>query len=181
MQKQYNWNFRGLRRVAAVLAFAAAMPLARAADVAPTRVDVSWAPAADLAEVKDNPMQRGWLRSDDWMKSLGDYLRKRADLVLPPGEQLQVSIRDIKLAGDFEPWRRPDAQDIRFLTDLHPPRIDLHYKLVADSGATIREGDAKLRDLVYLQRTVPNSTDPLRYDKRLIDDWLRKEFAHNQS
>ena len=145
----------------------------------PERVQVTWAPTETLSEVKDNPMQRGWLRPKDWTKDLGDYLRKRADLVLPAGEQLQVTIDDIKLAGDFEPWRRSAAEDIRFLTDLYPPRMDLHYSLTSADGTVIREGQSRLRDNAYLQRTVTTSTDPLRYDKRLIDDWLRKEFRRD--
>jgi Protein of unknown function (DUF3016) len=175
-------NFRVLRNVAAAfLVLAGSLASARDNASLPARVQVAWAPAETLSEVKDNPLQRGWLRPADWMKSLGDYLRTRGDVILPAGQQLQVTIDDIKLAGDFEPWRRAAAQDIRFLTDLHPPRIDLHYKLIANDGSTIREGQGRLRDLSYLQRTVPTSTDPLRYDKRLIDDWLRKEFVRRQS
>jgi len=147
-------------------------------NVPPSRVQVSWAPEQQLSEVKDNPMHRGWLRPKDWEKTLSDYISQRADRLLPPGEQLQVTIDDIKLAGAFEPWQGPDAQDIRFLKDIYPPRMDLHYKLTAADGTVIREGRGKLRDLAYLQRSTPmNSTDQLGYDKRMIDDWLRREFA----
>ena len=41
---------------------------------------------------------------------------------------LQLTIDDIKLAGSFEPWRGPDAQDIRFLKDIYPPSMNLHYR-----------------------------------------------------
>jgi hypothetical protein len=174
-------NFLLLRNAAAVfLVIGGSLPHVRASEPAPSRAQVVWAPVETLSEVKDNPLQRGSMQAKDWMKTLGDYLRARADVVLPPGQQLQVTIDDIKLAGDFEPWRGPAAQDIRFLTDLHPPRIDLHYTLLASDGSTIREDRSRLRDLSYLQRTVPTTTDPLRYDKRLIDDWLRKEFARRQ-
>jgi Protein of unknown function (DUF3016) len=148
----------------------------------PTRVQVAWAPTEQLSEVKDNSFHRGTLKPADWMKSLGDYLVRRGDVVLPPGDQLQVTINDIKLAGDFEPWRGPNAQDIRFMTDLYPPRMDLHYKVLSADGSVLREGDSKLRDLGYLQRTVNVfETDPLRYDKRLLDDWLTKEFRRSES
>ncbi len=175
-------NSRSLMLLATTFfALAAAGSAAHARAPLPDRVQVAWAPTAQLSEVKDNPMQRGWLRPADWQKSLGDYLRKRADLKLPPGEQLHVTINDIKLAGDFEPWRGPNAQDIRFMTDLYPPRMNLHYKLIGSDGATIREGDSKLLDMAYLQRTVPFNNDPLRYDKRMIDDWIYKEFVRNPS
>jgi DUF3016 family protein len=147
---------------------------------APSRVTVTWAPVDTLSEVKNNQMHRGWLRPEDWMKTLGDYMIRRGDLMLPSNEKLEVTIEDIKLAGDFEPWHSVSAQDIRFMKDIYPPRMSLHYKLISSDGTLIRESENNLLDLAYLQRTVPTNTDPLRYDKRLIDDWLRQEFARAQ-
>jgi hypothetical protein len=152
-----------------------------AAPALPERIEVNWAPDQQLSEVKDNPIQRGWLRPEDWQKTLGDYLRLRADRLLPAGQRLQIGIDDIKLAGSFEPWHGPAADDIRLLKDIYPPRIDLHYKLLAADGSTIREGTSKLRDMAYLQHAVANSSDAFAYDKRMIDDWLRREFARNPS
>jgi len=160
-----------------LLAMLALASTAAMANTDSSRVQVTWAPDQQLSEVKDNPMQRGWLKPKDWEKMLADHLAQRADRLLPPGEQLQVTIDDVKLAGSFEPWQGPAAQDIRFLKDIYPPSMDLHYRLLGADGATVREGHAKLRDLAYLQHTVPSSTDQLRYDKRMIDDWLRREFA----
>ncbi|MBS0438413.1 MAG: DUF3016 domain-containing protein, partial [Proteobacteria bacterium] len=60
-------------------------------------------------------------------------------------------------------------------------RATLHYKLSDANGATIREGDSKIADLSYLHRTTNiTSTDPLRYDKRMLDDWLDREFGKNK-
>ena len=160
----------------------AAVAAAQALTPPPERIQVIWAPTDKLTEVRDNQMQRGWLRPEDWMKSLSDDLRKRADRVLPAGEQLQVTINDIKLAGSYEPWRRSEQQDIRILKDIYPPRVELHYKLMASDGSTIREGDKKLVDGAYLQRSVAaDSTDPLRYDKRLLSEWVAREFRNKDS
>ena len=142
----------------------------------PERIQVAWGPTDKLSEVKDNPMQRGWLRPEEWQKDIGNFIRERADVILPPGQRLDITIDDIKLAGDFEPWHGSNAWDIRILKDTYPPRIDLHYRLATADGSTLREGSEKLRDMAYLQRTVTTSTDPLRYDKRMIEEWLRAEF-----
>jgi len=166
--------------VAGLLAVGASTALADA-DKGPARVQVTWAPAEQLTEVKDNPINRGWIRTSDWEKMLADHLRARADRVLPEGQQLHVAIDDIKLAGSFEPWRRPGMDDARIMKDIYPPRMRLHYRLLSNDGATIREGEAKLTDGAFLQRSPASSTDPLRFDKRLIDDWLRKEFAPARS
>lgn len=144
----------------------------------PQRVQLHWAPTDQLSEVKNNQMQRGWIRPEEWMKTLGDHLRARADKALPPGQQLEVWIDDIDLAGSYEPWRKPTAQDIRIMRDIYPPRLDLHYRLIDANGKVISEESRKLRDSAYLQKGILySSTDPLRYDKRLIDDWVRKDFG----
>lgn len=166
----------GRALAATALAFVAAAALARSAP--PDRIEVTWAPTKQLSEVKNNPSHRGWMRPNDWEEQLGDYLRRQADRVLPPGERLQVHVDDINLAGEFEPWHiEPGMEDVRIMKDIYPPRMDVHYKLLAADGHVIREGEAKLRDPGYLQRAVANTTDPLRYDKRMIGDWLRREFG----
>lgn len=166
--------------LAALLVLAAGVAGARE-DTMPARIQVGFAPDKQLSEVKNNPTWRGWMKPADWQKSLSEHLRKRADRVLPPGQQLQVTINDIKLAGDYEPWRGPNFEDVRIMKDLYPPRIDLHYRLLDADGAVIREGDSRLRDMSYLQRTVPFNNDALRYDKRLLDDWLNREFVRAQA
>lgn len=170
---------KGLLRVLAAMSLLSVMGGALAYDEAalPSRVQVTWPPPEQLTEVKDNPLHYGILRPADWMKALGDYLRVRADRVLPPGQQLQVTIDDITLAGSYEPWHGPALDDARFMKDVYPPRLKLHYRLMASDGSTLREGEARLIDLNYLQRTgIATDTDPLRYDKRQIADWVNHEF-----
>lgn len=183
-------NAQSLSRIRTLFALAAATLLLGACAAPaphekfmPDRVQVAWAPTAKLSEVRDNPIWRGWLKPEDWQRMLSEHLRKRADVVLPPGERLEVTVDDIKLAGDYEPWRGPNLQDVRIMKDIYPPRLDLHYRLLGADGAPIREGENKLRDMAYLERTLPASdtNDPLRYDKRMIDDWLRKEFGPPRS
>jgi hypothetical protein len=144
----------------------------------PARIQVTWAPVEQLSETGNNPPNRGWLRPDEWMQSLGDRLRKTADRILPAGQQLHVHIDDISLAGRFEPVNRPGQQDTRVMREVYSPWMNLHFALLAADGTTIREGAAKLADSSYLRRAVAaDPNDPLRYDKRMIDDWVRTEFG----
>ncbi|HEX6833792.1 MAG TPA: DUF3016 domain-containing protein [Rudaea sp.] len=159
-----------------IAAFALMALVATVALADPARVAITWAPTAQLSEVKDNPLQRGWMRPEEWQKQLADHIRAQADRMLPPSQRLEIAIDDIDLAGRFEPWRPAQAQDIRFMKDIYPPWAKLHFRLLDANGTTIREGSADLRDSSYLQRSMPTSTDPLRYDKRMFTDWLRKEF-----
>jgi len=100
-----------------------------------------------------------------------------AERVLPPGDRLDVTITDIKLAGAYEPWRGSRYDDVRIVKDIYPPRIDLKFVLSGADGRVIAEGERKLRDPGFLTRTIANTSDPLRYEKRLLDEWLRNELT----
>ena len=79
-------------------------------------------------------------------------------------------------AGSFEPWRGPQAADVRIVRDIYPPRIDLRFKLLDADGKLLREGSRQLRDATFMMRPDLYPNDPLRYEKTLLDDWLRAEL-----
>lgn len=70
------------------------------------------------------------------------------------------------------------ARDIRVMRDIYPPRITLQYTLKDADGRIVSEGDARLSDSGYLQGSgLLTNSDPLRYEKRLIDDWVKRQLA----
>ena len=115
-------------------------------------------------------------RADNgYLDTLKKYIEERAGKVLADGQQLQIVITDVDRAGSYEPWRGARLNDVRIVKDIYPPRIDLHFRLLDASGAVLREGDRKLRDPGFLSSGGnATSTDGLRYEKRLIDRWLRQ-------
>lgn len=167
-----------------MLTFAGSAGLAQAAPApaaaTASRVEVTWNPPEQLSEVRRSvrPQRQPPV---EWLEKLAAHLRQRADQILPPGEQLRVKFTDVKLAGDLEPWHGPQFDDVRIVKDLYPPRIDLHYQLIGSDGATLREGDDTLRDPAFLSRSNANDSDTLRYEKRMLDDWLRREFGGQQA
>jgi hypothetical protein len=139
-------------------------------------VDVRWTDPAQFSEIR-NSSNRWEAQRGNWVHELARYLRKRASARLPAGERLAVTITDIERAGEFEPWHGARGDSIRYMRDIYPPRIALDFKLVGADGSVLAHGSRKLSDLGYLQRAIrPTDSDPLRYEKQLIDDWLREEF-----
>ena len=43
------------------------------------------------------------------------------------------------------------------------------------------KGEHKLRDLSFMMNLRLNNNDPLRYEKTLIDDWMRKDVRPTKS
>lgn len=160
-----------------------AMTAAAAATQAPmsatpasqARVSVTYVDPEKFSEAREFGQQDRY-NDADYLKVLKSHLIKRATKILPAGDRLEVSITDIKLAGGFEPWHGPNLMYVRFMKDVYPPRIDLTFKLIGSDGKVLREGSRKLRNLGYLQSGLarPGDTDRLRYDKGLLDSWLRK-------
>lgn len=93
------------------------------------------------------------------------------------GLTLDVRMTNIDLAGEFEPWRGPQFDRVRIMREIYPPRVALEFRLTDAGGAVVKEGQRVLLDQVYLSSAALNNGDALYYDKLLLGDWLRREFA----
>jgi hypothetical protein len=112
------------------------------------------------------------------LQELRDHLLRRANSYVPQGQKLEITITDVDLAGEIEPWRSPQAHDVRIIKDIYSPRIDLSYRLIdSATGAVVKEGVSKLRDLTFTMNLHLNRSDARLYEKELLDDWLRTEFG----
>ena len=113
------------------------------------------------------------------LKGLSDHFA-RLGKDLPPGQDLRVEVLDLDMAGHIRPNFR-GRQDIRILRgNADWPTMLVRYTLESD-GKVIASGEDKLSDLAYLQRSNRYwDTDPLRYEKRMIDDWFKAKFVRRQ-
>jgi hypothetical protein len=96
---------------------------------------------------------------------------------LPPGQDLRIEVLDIDLAGRQIPSVRL-GRDIRILRGQADwPRIDLRYSL-EQNGQVIKSGEAQLAVMNYLDHTTRYfDSEPLRYEKQMIDDWFEKTIG----
>lgn len=145
-------------------------------EVAAGIVSVTHADPAGFSEARGAPHESGKARRA-WLDALSQHLSERAAAALPRGQRLEIHIADVQRAGGFEPWRGLRAAGVRVVRDIYPPRIDLSFKLRDERGAVLREGSRQLRDSAFLMRPDMYPNDPLRHEKALLDDWVRKEFG----
>lgn len=161
----------GPRRALAALLLA---PLALSAADATVKVD--WTDPAQFADTRQS-MCHSSTKPEEWLAELARHVESRAASLLAAGQRLAITITDVRRAGQCEPWRGPRGSDIRIIKEPYAPRIDLRYTLADAGGKVLREGKEQLRDLAFLQRGTLNANDPLRFEKRMLDDWLRKAFG----
>jgi hypothetical protein len=96
---------------------------------------------------------------------------------IPESMKLNIRVTDVDLAGDFELFRGPQADQVRITKGLYPPRIVLEFEILDSTAAVVKSGKRDLIDINYQLRSVYPREDYLRYEKDILRDWLRTEFG----
>ena len=156
------------------LVAATAAPAAKA-DKPASPVEVTFIAPENFTDAKEGALDSARGR-DALLDQLKAHLVTTAAQYLTTGQRLEIKVTDVDLAGDFEPWHGSTFNDIRIVKDIYPPRINLEFRLLGADGKVVSEGKRQLRDLGYLLTATLPASDPLRYDKQVLSDWLRQEF-----
>jgi hypothetical protein len=166
------------RVILALLGIALASPMTAPATESAdsSRIGVDWTDPAKFTEVRYSHAF-GQPKPEAWLAAMKTTVVRGADSLLKPGQHLEVTFTDVKLAGQYEPWRGPAYNDVRIVRDIYPPRIDLRFSLSDANGNVIASGERKLRDPGFLTRSTLNGSDSYRFEKRLLKDWLVREFG----
>lgn len=144
-----------------------------------TRTRVTYEEPDTFTDLRDGDFesQRGRQHTLD---ELSRHIEKRAASVLPEGYTLSVVVSDIDLAGDYEPWRTKFT-NVRIVRDIYPPRISLTYTLRDAEGQVVSEAQRDLKDTAFLQTLTIDRNDTLRFEKALIDAWIRTDIRRAAS
>lgn len=100
---------------------------------------------------------------------------------VPENTKLNIRITNVDLAGDFELFRGPQADQVRITKGLYPPHIVLEFEVVDSAEKVVKSGKRDLTDINYQLRSVYPREDYLRYEKDILRDWLRAEFGDLKS
>ncbi len=140
------------------------------------QVSVSWTDPAQFTEARyGRPFRQP--EPEIWLSEFQKLVVKQATAVLQPGQHLDVRITDVDLAGQVEPFRGSAATDVRVIKSIYPPEINLTFTLTGADGQVIQQGERKLRDVAFLDRGSASRSDTYRFEKRLLTDWISKEFG----
>ncbi|MES1194710.1 MAG: DUF3016 domain-containing protein [Opitutus sp.] len=171
-------NLTRLTRCALLLGLSAGGALFAAATKPASPVTVVFAHPEKFTDVRDNESDfENELGRERYLPLFQEFLQQQGASRLAPGQLLTITFSDIDLAGDFEPWRGMQFSDIRIVKDIYFPRLTFTFKLTDANGQVLKEGERKLQDLGYQMRLTRGfRDDPLRYEKDMLDDWLRDEF-----
>ena len=160
-----------MRKTHHLLAAALAAAALLAGGAARADVSVSFVKPEEFTDVPRNEIERERLQNEfaRYFATLGKQL--------PSGQNLKIEVLDIDLAGQLWP-RRGGGDDIRIMRGgADWPQMRLRYTL-EENGQTLRSGEERLSNMNYQQRMGRYSdSDPLRYEKQMVDDWFGKAIA----
>lgn len=107
------------------------------------------------------------------LKTLETHLQGLGKAYLPPNENLAIEILDVDLAG-AERFR--GTQEVRIQRGgADWPSIRLRYTLERDGRKEPSREDV-VSDMNYQWRPLPNTTEALGYEKRMLEEWFRNRF-----
>jgi hypothetical protein len=168
------WNKKGTKMKPLIRQLAVAAACLLSAGSALAGVTVNYIEPDKFADMPFTPWER-----EDVLKEMTEHFQKLGR-ALPPDQNLIVDVLDIDLAGRIYPGAR-SGHDIRIMRGgADWPHMRLHYTL-EERGTVVASGDAQLSDMNY-QQSFNRYTDgdPLRYEKRMIDEWFDKTILHKQ-
>ena len=156
--------------------FGLAAGFLRAADSPkPVRAEIVFDHPEKFTDVKDGymPTDKG---RDGILEQLRRHLVSQADYYIPEGCKLSMTFTDIDLAGDFEPWRGPTWSDVRIVKSIYPPAFKFTWTVTNSAGKVVKQGTEDMRVLDFEMIITLDGQDPLRYEKAILDDWMRSNL-----
>jgi hypothetical protein len=154
------------------LGLAAGALYATDSKAATSRITVAFDHPENFTDVKDRalPTEKG---RDEILSNIRNFVMDHADRILPAGDALSITFTDIDLAGEFEPQRGAQWDDVRIVKSIYPPAFNFTYTVTDASGKVIKQGTEHIRDMTFDTRITFDRGDPLHYEKDLLDDWMR--------
>jgi hypothetical protein len=149
-----------------------ALAACAASALASGKVQVQFVQPEKFADIRDQAFSR-----ERHLEQLRQLLERAAAPYVADDQTLKIDVLDVDLAGEPKPDAR--IHDLRVLRGKADwPRIDLRYTLETP-GRPARSGQASVKDMAYLQRGVGGLPvdEPLRYERRMIDEWFKAEFS----
>jgi hypothetical protein len=109
--------------------------------------------------------------------ALTSYFKEAAAEILPADQTLYLTITNVDLAGDVEYFFTAFPMGVRVMRDIYFPSIEFNYELRDAGGKVLKRGKENIKDLGYMFSGMAYiNNPPFDYEKRLIDDWFRKNF-----
>src|SRR5438552_15751100 len=113
------------------------------------------------------------------LDTIAKHLQSLGQRYLGGDQVLKVDVLDVDLAGEHRISRRR-GNELRIARGgADWLRMTLSYSLEVN-GAVLQSGSATIKDMDYMHHVAKyESSDALRLEKQMLDDWLNAQFDEN--
>jgi hypothetical protein len=95
---------------------------------------------------------------------------------LPDGDQLEIVVSDLDLAGEVNRMHNRQNQDIRIVKEIHWPRITFSYALKNAKNELISSGKEDVKDMGFMSSIGTYSAKTsFSYEEKMLKDWFRAQ------
>jgi hypothetical protein len=110
------------------------------------------------------------------LREIARFLERLGEQRLAPSQTLKIEVLDIDLVGEVNPMQASTPQ-ARVLRPGTWPRIRLRFTL--EEGGVVRaQGEERIADRDYQShRPMFSDSDPLRYEKAMLQEWFTRRVA----
>lgn len=135
-------------------------------------VTVTYPAKAQYTDAGSTPWER-----DANLQELQNYLQGLGLKYLPADHQLSIDVLDVDLAGNLRSVPpHGDKRVVRGRSDW--PRIAVRYTLSSSQGKVLQSAEETVSDMDYLHRMSDlKDQAPLRYEKRMLEQWFKQRFV----
>jgi hypothetical protein len=106
------------------------------------------------------------------LDDLQKFIVEQASQYLKEGENLEIRVTNVDMAGEFEPWT--DNPDVRSIRSPYFAYIAFGYRLTGADGKVIKENDnVRLTNHLLTPPNLPDRDEMEPYLRQTLRDWLR--------
>jgi hypothetical protein len=100
---------------------------------------------------------------------------------LPDGDQMEITVTDLDLAGEVNRRHNRQNQDIRIVKEIYWPRIVFSYTVKNAKNELISSGKEDIKDMNFMSSIGTYSAKTsFNYEEKMLKDWFRAQQKINK-
>jgi hypothetical protein len=137
-------------------------------------VEVNWDKPEKFTDIRPANESRHKYR-ERVMKHFAGFFADMAQK-LPEGYSWKVTVTDIDLAGEIDPFAGGAGQELRVVKDIYSPAIKFSHVLQDKYGEQILNQQEQLRDMSFMNSLRSyHSNEEFNYEKQMLLQWFSRD------
>lgn len=162
-----------MRKLALICSMVSLVSLAATTAYA-AEVEVNWDQPEKFTDIRPANESRNKYR-ERVMKHFAGFFADMAQQ-LPEGYSWKITVTDLDLAGEIDPFAGGAGQELRVVKDIYSPAIKFSHVLQDKYGEQIINQKEQLRDMSFMNSLRNfHSNEEFNYEKQMLAQWFARD------